>query len=320
MTVTKPIAEEQLQPAPDSQEKKFNILVSELGVDPELARKLSLGMIDVRTDPVTREVMLIDLTTGNVLSSNAAPSVADDDTVETGFPTNDTEDPNAPTLRPSTDDAARIEALKSFADELASGSPGSTMGFSGWAKKSVNNISAFVGRGPGFEDVQTSNNLINTLGILTETSLNAAFPNSRDSVYLKRRLLELAPKTGVLQSPENARTTTENMISFLDDQIGKIQIIAAGGAGVAPSETSNARVRLPEIETLKTYYEAFMSSIDAEQGDTRDASSFLKPPGSETPALGTLANPFTDITEETIGTLKSGDIFIAPDGSTRTKN
>ena len=110
------------------------------------------------------------------------------------------------------------------------------------------------------------------------------------------------------------------MISFLDDQIVKLKDIAEGKVQVNPATVSNARVRLPEIETLKSYYKAFMSSIDAEQGDTRDASSFLSQTGAETPALGTLANPFTDITEETIGTLKSGDIFIAPDGSTRTKN
>ena len=320
MTVTKPIAEEQLQPAPNAQQQKFNILVEELGIEPELARKLSLGLIDVRTDEVTRQTVLVDLTTGKVLSFNAAPSVAGTADIQSVLSTDTPVDPNAPTLTTSTDDAARIEALNSFANELASGSPGSTMGFSGWAKTSVNNISAFVGRSPGFEDVQTSNNLINTLGILTETSLNAAFPILKDSVYLKKRLLELAPKTGVLQSPENARTTTENMISFLDDQIVKLKDIEEGKVQVNPATLSNVRVRLPEIETLKSYYEAFMSSIDAEQGDTRNASSFLKPLGSETPPLGTLANPYTDITEETIGTLKSGDIFIAPDGSTRTKN
>ena len=320
MTVTKPIAEEQLQPAPNAQQQKLDILVNELGIEPDLAQKLSMGLIDVRTDPVTREVMLIDLTSGKVLSSNDAPGVAGTADIQSVLSTDTSVDANAPTLTTSTDDAARIEALNSFANEVASGSPGSTMGFSGWAKNSVNNISAFVGRSPGFEDVQTSNTLINTLGILTETSLNAAFPGTRDSVYLKKRLLELAPKTGVFQSPENARDTAKNMISFLDGSIGTLQDIAEGKVQVSPATLSNVRVRLPEIQKLKTYYEAFMSSIDAEQGDTRDASSFLSPTGSETPALGTLANPYTDITEETIGTLKSGDIFIAPDGSTRTKN
>lgn len=319
MTVTKPIAEERLQSEPDSQQKKYNLLVSELDVAPELARKLSLGLIDVRTDPVTREVMLIDLTSGEVLSSNAAPSVAGTADIQSVLSTDTPVDSNAPTLTTSTDDAKRIEALNSFADELASGSPGSTMGFSGWAKKSVNNISAFVGRGPGFEDVQTSNTLINTLGILTETSLNAAFPGTRDSVYLKKRLLELAPKTGVFQSPENARDTAKNMISFLDGSIGTLQDIAEGKVQVNPGTLSNVRVRLPEIQKLKTYYEAFMSSIDAEQGSVA-ASSFLSSTGAETSALGTLENPYTGITAETIGTLKSGDIFIAPDGSTRTKN
>lgn len=334
MTVTKPIAEERLNAGSNrSINNKIDMLVNDLGVEREMAKKIALGLIDVRVDPVTREAFTFDISTGERVGQVSSPtqtstastiSIAPDD-----FDMSQLSEDERVVLAslPEEERQKLFTQMDGFAKQLSSIDPTKPMGILGAVRRGFNRFGAVTGLGEFSPDTATAAGAIDMLAVLTETTLQSAFPETRDSVYLKTRLRTLAPKYGVGQSAEGALKTTRNMITFLDDSLGTLDKIASGQIEVAPSAQSEARVKLEEIRKLRGYYQGLEQALVSETAQPSGAdylgNAIPEPPATnqDTPApeMGTQENPYKVTATTDPASIPSGAYYRDPNGVLRQK-
>lgn len=334
ITVTKPIAEERLNAGSNrSINNKIDMLVNDLGVDREMAKKIALGLIDVRVDPVTREAFTFDISTGERVGQVSSPtqtsttsiiSIAPDDF---DMSTLSEEERIVLASLPEEERQKLFTQMDGFAKQLSSIDPTKPMGILGAVRRGFNRFGAVTGLGEFSPDTATAAGAIDMLAVLTETTLQSAFPETRDSVYLKTRLRTLAPKYGVGQSAEGALKTTRNMITFLDDSLGTLNKIASGEIEVAPSAQSEARVKLEEIRKLRGYYQGLEQALVSETAQPSGAdylgNAIPEPPTTKeetpAPAQGTEANPYITTATTDPASIPSGAYYRDPNGVLRQK-
>lgn len=334
MTVTKPIAEDRLKAGTNaSMNAKIDMLVNDLGVDRKMAKKIALGLIDVRVDPVTREAFTFDISTGQRVGEVSPPatstnvstiSIAPDDF---DMSTLSEEERVVLASLPEEERQKLFTQMDGFAKQLSSIDPTKPMGILGAVRRGFNRFGAVTGLGEFSPDTATAAGAIDMLAVLTETTLQSAFPETRDSVYLKTRLRTLAPKYGVGQSAEGALKTTRNMITFLDDSLGTLDKIASGKIEVAPSAQSEARVKLEEIRKLRGYYQGLEQALVSETAQPSGAdylgNAIPEPPATKedttAPAMGTQENPYKVTATTDSASIPSGAYFTDPNGVLRQK-
>lgn len=333
MTVTKPIAEERLNAGTNASiNNKINMLVNDLGLDRDMAKKIALGVIDVRVDPVTREAFTYDISTGQRVG--AAPSAtATTDVVDISIAPDDfdmstlsEEERVVLASLPEEERQKLFTQMDSFANQLSSIDPTKPMGLIGAVRRGFNRLGAVAGLGEFSPDTASAVGAIDMLAVLTETTLQSAFPETRDSVYLKQRLRSLAPKYGVSQSAAGALKTTRNMITFLDDSLGTLDKIATGKVAVAPSAQSEARVKLEEIRKLRGYYQGLEQALVDETVQPSGAdylgNVIPEPPveqATEAPAQGTQENPYKITRTTNPSSIPAGAYYTDPNGVLRQK-
>jgi len=255
---------------PSAKEEEIKRLVDVLGMTEEQAVKHADGLLVIRTDPVTREVMLVDKYSGTVTpilstslgsTSVLAPEefiVTDPDIVEfnDGLELNPT----------SIDFDESLEKLESLAKSLENIDVKTAVGARGMVNAFLNNAADFLNiENLPSEDAKKASNLIKQLGVLTEVSLQAAFPDVRDSVYLKKRLRELTIDVSGPAGINTARDKTNNMVAFLRDAEKRLSDINKGIIKVNPAAKSKANVGLSQVSTLLGYYTALAGSINTKQ-------------------------------------------------------
>lgn len=337
MSVTKPIAEERLSAdTTAAMDAKVQQMV-DMGIDETFARKIALGLIDIRTDPVTRESVAFDLSTGKVIQgvvpTGTSPETilttikAPDDFVLSEIPVEN----QVPLTQVS--DAQQEEmfnTLDGFAGQLSQIDLTMPMGIVGAVRRTANSVFGAVGIEISPETSQATAAL-DMLGILTETSLGAAIPDSRDSVYLKQRLLQLTPKYGISQTPQSVLRTSENMISFLNETIEDMQKVASGAADADSNAVSDHRVAIPRLQRILGYYEALRDNLATNSVPAPSGSNYLgvvpeppvaapqQPTETTLQGSGTQASPYV-VTEETDpDTIPSGAYYTDPNGVLRQK-
>lgn len=326
MTVTKPIAEERLNAGTNASiNNKINMLVNDLGLDRDMAKKIALGVIDVRVDPVTREAFTYDISTGQRVGSAVTPQspVVTSEQAEAEA----TAEESGLTVIPDEEIETLFTEYDGLAARIANIDVSKPMGVLGALRRSVNNASAFVGLPKPSKETSEAQGVLGMLSVLTETTLGAALPENRDSVYLKKRLETLSPKYGVNKSVEDVRDSTANMIAFLNDNLADMRNIASGKAGVQPADVSKARVGIPRIEKLLGYYEA-LSSVVQDQTVQPSGADYLgtqipQAPTTENstaaPAQGTQDNPYKVTASTDPATIPTGAYFTDPNGVLRQK-
>jgi hypothetical protein len=333
MSVTKPIAEERLRSNTNASiNAKIDMLVNQLGVEPDMAKKIALGVVDVRVDPVTREAFTYDISTGQrigeVTPTGSLQGQVGSVIAPSEFDLNNLDDDQRVVLQsiPENQRQELFQKMDGFAQQLSEIDPTKPMGFTGAILRGFNRFGAVTGIGEISPDTATATGAIDMLAVLTETTLQSAFPETRDSVYLKTRLRSLAPTYGVAQNAEGALKTTNNMISFLNDSLGSLQKIANGEIAVAPNTQSEARVKVEEIKRLRSYYQALAGALKEETAAPSGANylgtTIPEPPAEQTtkaPAQGTQENPYRITRTTNPASIPSGAFFIDPNGVLRQK-
>lgn len=333
MSVTKPIAEDRLRANTNaSVNAKIDMLVNQLNVDPVMARKIALGVVDVRVDPVTREAFTYDISTGQRIGE-ATPSGTPQGPVGSliapaDFDLNNLTDDQRVLLQSIPEEKRKelFQQMDGFARQLSEIDPTKPMGITGAILRGFNRFGAVTGFGEFSPDTATATGAIDMLAVLTETTLQSAFPETRDSVYLKTRLRSLAPTYGVAQNAEGALKTTNNMISFLNDSLASLQKLANGEIAVAPNTQSEARVKVEEITRLRSYYQALAGALKekttAPSGANYLGSQIPEPPVEQTteaPAQGTRENPYTVTPDTDPASIPAGAYYTDPDGVLRQR-
>lgn len=280
MSVTKPIAEERLSADTTAAMDARVAQMVEMGIDETFARKIVLGVIDIRTDPTTRESFAFDLTTGTVVQG-AVPAGTTASALTAIQAPSDFEvsqlpaDEQVPLQQVSdAEQEEMFNTLDGFAGQLSQIDLTKPMGIAGAIRRTANSVFGALGIEISPETNQATAAL-DMLGILTETSLGAAIPDSRDSVYLKQRLLKLTPQYGITQTPEGVMRTAENMISFLDETLVDMEHVANGSAGAQPSAVSDARVAIPRLQKIRGYYEALRDNLATNSVPAPSGSNYL---------------------------------------------
>jgi hypothetical protein len=318
MTVTKPIAEERLTAGTNAAlNNRIDMLVNDLSVDPEMAKKIALGVIESRVDPITRETYNYDLSTGTRIgTSTSLPKLAviPDENIETLF--------------------TEVDALAERISEINVNKP---MGLAGALRRTANTATTFLGLPKPSKETSEAQGIFGMLAVLTETTLSAALPENRDSVYLKKRLETLAPQYGIGKSAEDVSEATLNMITFLQGNLNDMRYIATGDAGVQPADVSKARIGIPRVERLLGYYEALSAAVaNADEvptsggnylGNTSEApvaaavveENPTSTPEQDTLKQGTKENPYVVGPETDPATIPSEAYFTDPNGVLRQK-
>ena len=336
MNVTRPIAEERLSADTTAAMDARVAQMVEMGIDETFARKIVLGVIDIRTDPTTRESFAFDLTTGTIIQgANPAGTTATALTTiqaPSDFEVSQLDAENQVPLQQVSDaqQEEMFNTLDGFAGQLSQIDLTMPMGIVGAVRRTANSVFGAVGIEISPETSQATAAL-DMLGILTETSLGAAIPDSRDSVYLKQRLLKLTPQYGITQTPEGVMRTAENMISFLDETLVDMEHVANGSAGAQPSAVSDARVAIPRLQKIRGYYEALRDNLATNSVPAPSGSNYLgvvpeppvaapqQPTETTLQGSGTQASPYV-VTEETDpDTIPSGAYYTDPNGVLRQK-
>lgn len=265
-------------------ESEIALLQKNLGMSREDATRLATGALRLRTDEVTRETVLIDLT-----KPNGAPKVviegadAENDSL---FGASDgldslteeeiTELRIAQSYTPEQIQEKFDNIQTSLGKKLAGVDLKSVSGLEGQFNALLNGVTDYLNMASFDEEARVSTQVLKDLEVITEVSLQAAFPSVRDSVYLKKQFSKLPPKGGTGKGLRDNISAIDSMIRLLEDSVFRLKDI--DNRRVNPAAKSKANEGLGQIEILLSYYKALQQAVARGSGTPATAADVMKDP------------------------------------------
>lgn len=265
-------------------EAEIALLQENLGMSKEDATKFATGALKLRTDEVTRETVLIDLT-----QPGGAPKVV----VEGVDAGNDSLFDATEGVDSLTDEErAELRELQSYTTEqiqekfknvqtnlgtkLAKVDLAAVSGLRGQINALANGVTDYLNITSLNEEARVSTQVLKDLAIITEVSLQAAFPDVRDSVYLKKQFSELPPVGGTGKGLRANKSAIDSMVLLLEDSVYRLKDVE--NRRVNPAAKSKANVGLGQVEVLLSYYQALQQAVSGGGGEPARAADVLKNP------------------------------------------
>ena len=283
-------------------EAEIALLQENLGMSKEDATKFATGALKLRTDEVTRETVLIDLT-----QPGGAPKVV----VEGVDAENDSLFDATEGVDSLTDEErAELRELQSYTTEqiqekfknvqtnlgtkLAKVDLAAVSGLRGQINALVNGVTDYLNITSLNEEARVSTQVLKDLAIITEVSLQAAFPSVRDSVYLKKRFSTLPPVGGTGKGLRANKSAIDSMVLLLEDSVYRLKDVE--NRRVNPAAKSKANVGLGQVEILLSYYQALQQAVSGGGGTPATAADVMKDP-NEVVTTTSADGEFDQVTE-----------------------
>lgn len=283
----RPIIENALGAAGQITARAEATMLEGLGFDPDIAMLAALGHLEVITDPVNREHRVID-SAGNIVKRISTDGTDGSDQSARSSATNLARDEYT-----AARDAADT-AISTLLDEMQGSDISAGLGIPGRLSDFANTVAGAFGSSTAPRpEADTAYRLLETLDVYTRLIVTQSLTNLRGSVYVLEMLQELNLTPGEFITAQGAQQRLGTIRQRISDDVRNLEDIASGRTGAQPSAVSDARVALPDMRTLLSYYEAMEQSFNANQASPT-GRNFLGNPNVDPENRATTEQPATE--------------------------
>lgn len=233
----------------DTEAEREIARMEEIGIPRDVAIRIKEGVYKVVTDPVTREVVVIDLASGQPVFGGETQT---EEITKTPTVTEPIEPPP-----PQPD---------KFPDAPAA------FGLEGIVKGGINSASDFIGAGQPYPEVSTTQTQMNVLGESLLSDLSSAY--TRPPVHILKKLDELIPRSGRITGAEGAANQFKALLSDFETEMDSATRQLRNRA-LSPKDKSVLEARITTIAKMQAKVNGALSALQG-GGEAKTTSSGVK--------------------------------------------